>query len=274
MRCVQGVDPKQCVKCTIFNSSFIQRQQLENLSVNDLKFYFEDNRLPIPSVRSKGLLIEELLINQAKVLSQRALDSQEILQDPSVLGELNFLPTRGANPSGSNLPFVSSGAGNPNKTTVQESAAKEAKPVCLHANIPTYYTVKFLLPSCILSHIWSFEQFMSFIFSLLSIIICKPIDDSFFVYARMQIFVPGLVTNITDLTCADQIDLLPVKILKIILQRNCINYKGCVEKEELKDRVKRLWKAREKSKALEDKIAGDLGTRDHKILFYDFFSPL
>lgn len=200
MRCIQGVDPKQCAKCTIFNSSFIQRQQLENLSVNDLKFYFEDNQLPIPSVRSKELLIEELLINQAKVLSQRALESQEILQDPSVLGELYFLPSRRGNPSASSsLPYVSSEAGNPNKT-VQESNPKESKPS----------------------------------------------------------FVPGLVTNITDLTSPDQIDLLPVKILKIILQRNCINYKGCVEKEELKDRVKRLWIAREKAKALEDKIAGDL----------------
>lgn len=57
----------------------------------------------------------------------------------------------------------------------------------------------------------------------------------------------------------NEIDLLPVKILKIVLQRNCIDYRGCVEKEELRERVKRLWKAREKVKAVEDKIAGDLG---------------
>ena len=55
--------------------------------------------------------------------------------------------------------------------------------------------------------------------------------------------------------------MLPVKILKIILQRNCIDYRGCVEKEELQERVKRLWKAREKQKEMGDKIAnsGDLG---------------
>lgn len=93
--------------------------------------------------------------------------------------------------------------------------------------------------------------------------------------ACLQSFVPGLVTNITDLTSPDQIDLLPVKILKIILQRNCINYKGCVEKEELKDRVKRLWIAREKAKALEDKIAGDLGIMIHEMyLFYNSYLPL
>ena len=59
-----------------------------------------------------------------------------------------------------------------------------------------------------------------------------------------------------------EIDVLPVRQLKIILRRNCIDYKGCIEKDELKDRVKRLWKAREKEKEIEDTIAnkGDLGT--------------
>ena len=59
--------------------------------------------------------------------------------------------------------------------------------------------------------------------------------------------------------------MLPVKILKIILQRNCIDYRGCVEKEELQERVKRLWKAREKQKEMGDKIAnsGDLRKSRH-----------
>ena len=59
--------------------------------------------------------------------------------------------------------------------------------------------------------------------------------------------------------------MLPVKILKIILRRNCIDYRGCVEKEELQERVKRLWKAREKQKEMGDKIAnsGDLGKSRH-----------
>lgn len=172
LRCIQGVDPKQCAKCTIFNSSFIQRQQLENLSVNDLKFYFEDNQLPIPSVRSKELLIEELLINQAKVLSQRALESQEILQDPSVLGELYFLPSRRGNPSASSsLPYVSSEAGNPNKT-VQESNPKESKPVNILALLLCYKVV--------IAHLEFRAILISFIilYSLLSYNQCKHIVDS------------------------------------------------------------------------------------------------
>ena len=36
--------------------------------------------------------------------------------------------------------------------------------------------------------------------------------------------------------------------LKLILQRNCINYKGCVEKQELLERVVRLWRARQQEK--------------------------
>ena len=42
--------------------------------------------------------------------------------------------------------------------------------------------------------------------------------------------------------------MLGVRQLKIILQRNCIDYRGCVEKTELMDRVKRLWLARKKEK--------------------------
>ena len=46
----------------------------------------------------------------------------------------------------------------------------------------------------------------------------------------------------------DQIEELSVKQLKIVLKRNCIDFKGCVEKQELTERVRRLWIARQKEK--------------------------
>lgn len=52
-----------------------------------------------------------------------------------------------------------------------------------------------------------------------------------------------------------------MKQLKVILQRNCINYKGCVEKRELRDKVATLWRSREEDKIRQATIAqmGDVG---------------
>ena len=76
-----------------------------------------------------------------------------------------------------------------------------------------------------------------------------------------QNFNPLSINNLSDLKCEEEISLLPVRQLKIILQRNCIDYKGCVEKEELRLRVKRLWKAKEQEKIMEKEISnrGDYG---------------
>ena len=49
------------------------------------------------------------------------------------------------------------------------------------------------------------------------------------------------ITKIEDLQDESQIDLLTVRQLKRILQQNCIDYRGCVEKNELMERVHRLW---------------------------------
>ena len=52
-----------------------------------------------------------------------------------------------------------------------------------------------------------------------------------------------------------------MKQLKLILQQNCINYKVCVEKDELQVRVRRLWQAKEDERIKVAAIvqAGDIG---------------
>ena len=54
--------------------------------------------------------------------------------------------------------------------------------------------------------------------------------------------------DLMDLDSESQIDELSIKQLKVILKKNCIDFKGCVEKQELTDRVKRLWLAKIKEK--------------------------
>lgn len=56
--------------------------------------------------------------------------------------------------------------------------------------------------------------------------------------------------DLNDLESVSQIEELGVKQLKVVLTRNCIDFKGCVEKQELIERVKRLWIARQKEKGI------------------------
>ena len=61
-------------------------------------------------------------------------------------------------------------------------------------------------------------------------------------------FDPSRVGELDDIKNDSQIQELGVKQLKIILKRNCIDYKGCVEKHELCERVTRLWHSRQEEK--------------------------
>ena len=56
------------------------------------------------------------------------------------------------------------------------------------------------------------------------------------------------MTTLDDLHEEGHIHMLNVKQLKSLLQRSCVNYKGCVEKHELMERVVRLWKDRQSQK--------------------------
>ena len=68
---------------------------------------------------------------------------------------------------------------------------------------------------------------------------------------------------------------LSVRQLKLILQRNCINYKGCVEKRELCDKVVTLWRAREEEKVRQATIAqtGNIGEREQGSFLYTVVLP-
>lgn len=60
--------------------------------------------------------------------------------------------------------------------------------------------------------------------------------------------------SIEDITSLSEIDSLGVKDLKKILVINCIDYKGCLERKELIEKVKRLWTAQKKEG--EETVAG------------------
>jgi hypothetical protein len=52
-------------------------------------------------------------------------------------------------------------------------------------------------------------------------------------------------TSLNDLDSEDKIDSLNIRDLKEILAANFVDFKGCVEKTELIDRVRRLYRDRQ-----------------------------
>lgn len=60
--------------------------------------------------------------------------------------------------------------------------------------------------------------------------------------------------SLSDLRSIEDIDTLPIRDIKIILTRNFVNYKGCVEKNELKDRLKQLYQSNKELEARQQKL--------------------
>ncbi|KAJ8312451.1 hypothetical protein KUTeg_009824 [Tegillarca granosa] len=69
--------------------------------------------------------------------------------------------------------------------------------------------------------------------------------------------------KIDDVKEIDQIDSLSVQQLKEILVTNFVDYKGCVEKYELMDRVRRLWREHQNNKKKVEEINN---LSDNKVL--------
>ncbi|XP_050323657.1 RING finger protein B [Bactrocera neohumeralis] len=67
---------------------------------------------------------------------------------------------------------------------------------------------------------------------------------------------PARFINLDDFESVDDLEALSVKQLKEILMLNRVDYKGCCEKQELLDRVQRLWKNFKSTPAV-DKLPTD-----------------
>uniref|UniRef100_A0A3B4FQP4 RING-type E3 ubiquitin transferase n=1 Tax=Pundamilia nyererei TaxID=303518 RepID=A0A3B4FQP4_9CICH len=66
--------------------------------------------------------------------------------------------------------------------------------------------------------------------------------------------VTGRRASLADLTCLDDIEALSVRQLKEILARNFVDYKGCCEKWELMERVRRLYQDQQSLLGLEENL--------------------
>ena len=59
-----------------------------------------------------------------------------------------------------------------------------------------------------------------------------------------------------DIDCVEDIRHLSVRQLKVILVRNYVDIKGCVERSELEERLKMLWGSRKREKGGMEHLCG------------------
>ena len=75
-----------CGKCSIFTQDVMERTQLERLTVKDLKYYTKSRRIASPINASKQDLVDIILGNQAKRLSEMARNALAQVQGGEALG--------------------------------------------------------------------------------------------------------------------------------------------------------------------------------------------
>ena len=86
-QCVgQTKSPYVCRRCAVFNCPLMERRQLEQLPLNDLKYYIRHRTkdLQAPLNPSKEDLVRLILGRQARVLSERAQRALEEIGLPRV----------------------------------------------------------------------------------------------------------------------------------------------------------------------------------------------
>ena len=74
------------------------RSKLEGLSPSDLRYYYYSHHLEVPTRDNIPHLVEGILVHQAQLIAQRAIDAQMMLNDPTLLGDRDFVTKRTQTP--------------------------------------------------------------------------------------------------------------------------------------------------------------------------------
>ena len=89
-----------CRLCNLTREYSLKRTDLDKMTVGYLKKIIR--RIHAPSLAhnsDKNSLVEVILINQARRLTERALNAQQLLVNPTVLGNLDLMSRGTTQPS-------------------------------------------------------------------------------------------------------------------------------------------------------------------------------
>ncbi|CAG2107462.1 unnamed protein product [Medioppia subpectinata] len=209
-----GYDRKNhCKRCVVFSAVPLDRNALNGLRARDLKWFLASKRIPSQMCNEKGELVD-LIIQSFSPQSNASSESSQFMRPFD--RETRAQPTND----------------NQSESQSQTQSHNNVEPLPIRsAYSPVYPSLNSLNTNS------------------------NPINDSNAGSSESVNTKPestpnksNTYFNIDDLKSMDQLKALSVKQLKLILTRNFIDYKGCVEKEELLSKVERLWNDRQENK--------------------------
>ncbi|KAK7478278.1 hypothetical protein BaRGS_00030536, partial [Batillaria attramentaria] len=234
---------RQCQKCTILTSGKFTRAQLQAWRVKDMRCFLDTRNIPTSTCKEKHDLIDLLLMHFC-LESTSALNEQQ--EHDRLVGELadrmrnsSFymspsLPHQVPDPD-DNTPPSSPGflMAPPEQTTDSTRQAEILVGVVGGDEDDDMVDEMSNLQSILTGHLRDRQQ--------------REMREAM---ERLQEELgqeepesrPGIQrATIDDVQSQEDVENLTVRQLKEILVNNFVDYKGCVEKHELVDRVKRLW---------------------------------
>ncbi|XP_078598986.1 E3 ubiquitin-protein ligase RNF34-like isoform X1 [Branchiostoma floridae x Branchiostoma japonicum] len=210
-------DRRRCNRCRVFSLNPMERSELRRLRVKDLRQFLTTKHIPSDMCTEKDELVELIMRHSANETTRRTAEEQR---------EQAEARRRAAEDStaGDNSNFSSSTFSSHTSTTYTSatSGAEEQLTDTLRR-----------LRDEMARHVFSEREDS------------EPSSTTSTSNEEAPPSQPKRRTSLTDLSSVDEVEDLTVRQLKEILSANFVDYKGCVEKEELVERVRRLYKSRQ-----------------------------
>ncbi|KAM4566123.1 E3 ubiquitin-protein ligase rififylin isoform 1-T2 [Odontesthes bonariensis] len=213
--------PRLCHTCQRFYGNLLVRAELMKLKVKELRDYLHLHEVPTHLCREKEELVELVLGQQPSPSGGSAPDTP-ITAPPSVASDP---------PDPDETPHIStSDPPTPTQTSIPDLPAEEPEaPPPASETPPAEPDLQD--EDQITDQAWDPEE--------------APVS--------------GRRASLSDLSCLEDIEALSVRQLKEILARNFVDYKGCCEKWELMERVRRLYQDQQNLLAANAVNAADHG---------------
>ncbi|KAM9319018.1 E3 ubiquitin-protein ligase rififylin [Pholidichthys leucotaenia] len=206
----QAPRPRLCHTCQRFYGNLLERAELMKLKVKELRDYLHLHEVPTHLCREKEELVELVLSQHPSPSSSSSPDTPNtdrppVTSDPPNLPDLVDQMPRISTPTRD--------LRTPTPTSIPEPPITQSDPPP-----PSPSPTETAPPEPDIQdedQMWDPEE---------------------------EVLVSGRRASLSDLNSLDDIEALTVRQLKEILARNFVDYKGCCEKWELMERVRRLYK--------------------------------
>ncbi|XP_019619236.1 PREDICTED: E3 ubiquitin-protein ligase RNF34-like isoform X1 [Branchiostoma belcheri] len=209
-------DRRRCNRCRVFSLNPMDRSELRRLRVKDLRQFLSTKHIPSDMCTEKDELVELIMRHSANETTRRTAEEQRAHAEERRRAAENAMP-------GDNNTNFSSSSYSTHTSTTYTSATPGAEEQLTE-------TLRRLQEE-MQRHVFPDREDS------------EPSSTASNEEAPPS--QPKRRTSLTDLSGVDEVEDLTVRQLKEILSANFVDFKGCVEKEELVERVKRLYKSRQ-----------------------------